>query len=119
MLRSVNKHNGIPAYIQIIHMIKSEIILGRLKPGDQIPPVRKLKEIFDVNINTVLKALDKLRTEGILDSEQGIGFFINKNLNINSEAVKEIEMCVKKLKKLEIDLQTLFIIFEEVWKNVH
>ncbi|MBT1247490.1 MULTISPECIES: winged helix-turn-helix domain-containing protein [unclassified Thermosipho (in: thermotogales)] len=117
MLKQVDKHSGIPAYIQIINMIKSEIILGKFTPGDQLPPVRELKEIFQVNINTVLKALEKLKIEGIISLEQGIGYFINKDIKISNDTIEEIKRVVKKLKKLNIDLQTIFIIFEEVWKN--
>ncbi|ABR31205.1 transcriptional regulator [Thermosipho melanesiensis] len=117
MLKQVDKHSGIPAYIQIINMIKSEILLGNLNPGAQLPTVRKLKEIFQVNINTVLKALEKLKIEGIVSSEQGIGYFVNKNLKIDPKITNEIREIVKNLKKLNIDLQTLFIILEEVWKN--
>ncbi|MDK2886263.1 MAG: hypothetical protein PWP54_821 [Thermosipho sp. (in: thermotogales)] len=117
MLRQVDKHSGIPVYIQILNMIKSEIILGKLKPGDQIPTVRELKEIFDVNLNTVLKALEKLKNEGYLESRPGIGYFVNKSISINKNVLDDIKNCVSKLKSSNIDLYTFFIILEEVWNN--
>lgn len=73
MLRKVDKHSGVPAYVQIVNMIKSEIILGNLQQGLQLPTVRELQAIFDVNINTVLKAFEKLKAEGFIEAEQGLG----------------------------------------------
>ncbi|QTA38623.1 winged helix-turn-helix transcriptional regulator [Thermosipho ferrireducens] len=117
MLKKVDKHNGIPAYIQIINMIKAEIIKGEFQPGSQLPPVRKLQDVFDVNINTVLKALERLKNEGILEAEHGIGFFVSKKIPISVDVMKKIKECVKKLKETHIDLQTILVLFEEVWKN--
>lgn len=117
MLRPVDKHSGIPSYIQIVNMIKAEILLGKIKPGEQLLPVRKLKEIFQVNINTVLKALEKLKLEGYITSEQGIGYFVSKELQIAPTIMAEVKEAIKKLKSTKIDLNTLFIILEEVWKD--
>jgi len=67
--KKVDKHSGIPAYVQVMNQVKTEVILGRLVPGNQLPPVRELETMFDVNVNTILKALDKLKSEGVLSSE--------------------------------------------------
>lgn len=85
MLRKVDKYSGIPAYLQIVNMIKSEILLGNLQNGSQFPSIRDLQVIFDVNINTVIKALEKLKNEGYIESEQGIGYFIKKDITFVTE----------------------------------
>ncbi|ABB16160.1 MULTISPECIES: GntR family transcriptional regulator [Carboxydothermus] len=117
MLRKVDKHSGIPAYIQIGNMIKAEIILGNLPQGAQLPPVRDLQYIFDVNINTVLKALDKLKNEGFIEAEQGVGYFVKKDISVEEEIIKTVKDCIQKIKALGIDFYTIMLIFEEVWKN--
>ncbi|MBE3579434.1 MAG: GntR family transcriptional regulator [Caldanaerobacter subterraneus] len=117
MLRKVDKHNGVPAYLQIVNMIKSEILLGNLQKGAQLPSVRDLQVIFDVNINTVLKALEKLKNEGYIESEQGVGYFVKKDIDVNKEVIEIIRECVSKLKNGRIDYYTAMLIFEEVWKN--
>ncbi len=78
MLYEVDKHSGIPSYLQIMNQIKKEIIMGNLKEGDQLPPVRELSTIFKVNINTILKALDKLETSGYIEAQHGIGFLFQR-----------------------------------------
>ncbi|WP_019907369.1 GntR family transcriptional regulator [Thermoanaerobacter indiensis] len=117
MLRKIDKHSGVPAYLQIVNMIKSEILLGNLQKGSQLPSIRDLQVIFDVNINTVIKALEKLKNEGYIESEQGIGYFIKKDIDVEEGVIKIIRECVTKLKNSHIDYYTSMLIFEEVWKN--
>ncbi|ABV33301.1 MULTISPECIES: GntR family transcriptional regulator [Pseudothermotoga] len=117
MLRKIDKHSGIPVYLQIVNQIKAEIFLGNLKAGDQIPPVRELEQVFDVNVNTVLKALDKLKMEGFLVSEHGVGYFVSKDVSISSEILHEVKKAVSILKNSGIDIYTSLLIIEEVWKS--
>ncbi len=117
MLRKVDKHSGIPAYLQIVSQIKVEILLGKLKTNDQLPPVRQLQEVFDVNVNTVLRALERLRIEGVLSSEQGVGYFVAKSTPIDPAVVNKIRNLTKDLKSIGLDLFTTMMILEEVWKD--
>lgn len=117
VLRKIDKHSGIPVYLQIVNQIKTEIFLGNLKAGDQIPPVRELEQVFDVNVNTVLKALDKLKMEGFLVSEHGVGYFVSKDVSISSEILHEVKRVVSILKNSGIDIYTSLLIIEEVWKS--
>ena len=115
--KKVDKHSGIPAYVQVMSQVKTEVILGRLVPGDQLPPVRELETMFDVNVNTILKALDKLKSEGVLSSEQGVGYFVTSNIAIESPIIDELGEFVRKIKNVGLDLYTTILLIEEVWKN--
>lgn len=115
--KKIDKHSGIPAYVQVMNQVKTEIILGRLVPGDQLPPVRELETMLDVNVNTILKALDKLKSEGILSSEQGVGYFVTSNISIDSSVVGELKVFVDRIRNMGIDLYTTILLIEEVWKN--
>jgi GntR family transcriptional regulator len=117
MLNKVDKHSGIPAYLQIMNQVKKEIILGNLKNGDQLPPVRKMQKIFGVNINTVTRALEKLSFEGKLEAQHGVGYFITSEENIGDEVFSNLKKCINKLKESDLDLKTSLLLFEEVWKN--
>ena len=50
----ISTNDGVPIYLQIVNQVKYLIASGRLKLGDQLPPVRKLAEQLIVNPNTVL-----------------------------------------------------------------
>lgn len=117
MLRKVDKHSGIPAYLQIVNQIKSEILLSNLRAGQQLPTVRELETIFDVNINTILKALDRLKIEGYLVAEQGVGYLVARELSIDEQIITLIRETVTNLKSKGLDLYTTLVLIEEVWRN--
>uniref|UniRef100_A0A7V4KE55 GntR family transcriptional regulator n=1 Tax=Fervidobacterium pennivorans TaxID=93466 RepID=A0A7V4KE55_FERPE len=116
--KKVDKHSGVPAYLQIVNQIKAKMILGELKVGSRLPGVRDLEKIFDVNVNTVLKALERLKFEGLVESEHGVGYFISGELKIDKDVVGELFRMVQKAKDSGIDMLTALMIIEEVWKNV-
>jgi GntR family transcriptional regulator len=117
MLTKVDKHSGVPAYIQIMNIVKKEIMFGRLKIGDQLPPVRELASRFGVNTNTVLKAFEKLHYEGLLEAEQGVGYFVKESHIVNKKLVELIEGTASELKKNNVNLPMAKILLEEVWKD--
>jgi len=80
MKLSVEPRRGVPLYFQIIEAIKHRVAVGELKSGDRLPTVRKLAVELAINPNTVAKAYDELRREGILDVKQGIGTFVKGSL---------------------------------------
>ncbi|HOO32590.1 MAG TPA: winged helix-turn-helix domain-containing protein [Thermotogota bacterium] len=118
MFTTVDKHLGLPIYIQIMNMVKKEILLGNFVEGDQLPPVRELSKTFGANINTVMRALEKLGNEGVVESRHGIGYFIHATDSIARDVIEEAENFVEKLKKRDIDLPMTKMIIEEVWKKI-
>jgi len=68
--------DGIPIYLQIINQVKYLVAAGRLAPGQQIPPVRRLAEDLMINPNTVARAYRELEQEGIVTTRRGAGVFI-------------------------------------------
>ena len=71
-----------PIYLQIMDIIKNQIISGILKPGDKIPSVRELALKFKVNPNTIVKSLYFLETDGLIYTDRTIGKFITSDLLI-------------------------------------
>ncbi|MFP4461484.1 MAG: GntR family transcriptional regulator [Thermotogota bacterium] len=118
MLSSVDKHKGLPVYIQIMNMIKKEIMLGNLKDGDQLPPVRELSKVFDVNTNTVMRAFEKLGSEGLVEAQHGVGYFIHSTSSVDPGVIEETKRYIEVLKRKNIDLPMAKMLIEEVWKSV-
>lgn len=69
----ISPHDGVPIYRQIVNQIKHLVASERLKPGDEMPPIRKLAQHLIINPNTVARAYRDLEQEGILVSRQGSG----------------------------------------------
>lgn len=62
----------------IVEWLNEEIRSLRLKPGDKLPSEKQLGEQFGVSRSVVREALSQLKSEGIINSQQGRGVFVNE-----------------------------------------
>jgi len=69
-------HDGVPIYQQIVSQVKYLVASGRLKPGDELSPIRTLAEQLLINPNTVARAYRELETSGILTKRRGAGTYV-------------------------------------------
>jgi GntR family transcriptional repressor for pyruvate dehydrogenase complex len=64
-------------YQDVVHYIHTQIENRSLKPGDKLPPERKLAETLGVSRNSVREAIRALSEKGVLTSRQGAGTYIS------------------------------------------
>jgi GntR family transcriptional regulator len=83
---SVTTGSGTPIYRQIVDQVRLGVATGALAPGDDMPSVRGLAERLVVNPNTVAKAYGELVRDGVLESQQGLGFFVAEKRQVFSRA---------------------------------
>ena len=69
-------------FIQIASRLRGEILRGKYKPDQQIPPVRQLAFEAAVNPNTMQKALTLLEDEGLLYSRGTVGRFVTTDTEV-------------------------------------
>jgi len=86
---SFDFNSNTPIYLQIIEHIKRQIIIGKYKPNEKIPSVRELSMEFQVNPNTVQKALIELERHGLIYTERTNGKFVTFDEKIISKTKKE------------------------------
>ena len=79
ILFRANPGSGVPVYLQLIEQVKHAIDVGALRPGDQLPGIRRVAEELIINPNTVAKAYRDLEHEGVIDLRQGAGAFVADN----------------------------------------
>jgi GntR family transcriptional regulator len=72
----VDFRSGIPIYAQVVEQIKHLLAIGTLRPGAQLPPLRKLASDLDVNFNTIARAYHILEDEGIITTQHGRGTYV-------------------------------------------
>lgn len=94
-----------PIYLQLIDLIKLQIISGKLKPGDKLPSVRELAMEYGVNPNTMQKALSELEWEKLVYTVRTTGRYVTEDANLVRQLRKELaEMRISEffaeLKKL-------------------
>lgn len=68
--------NKIPIYMQIIMEMKIRIVSGKLAAGDKIASVRELAQEFEVNPNTMQRALSEMERENLFYTERTSGRFV-------------------------------------------
>ncbi len=73
MLLRVDPSSPQPLYEQLAAGLRGAIAKRELRPGDRLPPARKLADGLDVNVHTVLRAFAVLRDEGLLEVRRGRG----------------------------------------------
>jgi molybdate-binding protein/DNA-binding transcriptional regulator YhcF (GntR family) len=72
----INSRSQIPIYKQITEQVKQTIANNHLKPGSQMPTVRKLSEVLGINPATVARAYQELEQEGILGASRRRGTIV-------------------------------------------
>jgi len=72
--------NTQPIYTQIMALLKKQIATQILSPGQLLDPVREMAMTYQVNPNTVQRALSELEREGLLRSERTAGRFVTEDV---------------------------------------
>ncbi|MDP4503794.1 GntR family transcriptional regulator [Nonomuraea turcica] len=67
---------GIPRWVQVYEILKGEIERGELAPGDQVPSVLKLQQMYGIATATGQKVHRALRRDGLIRTEPGMGSFV-------------------------------------------
>ena len=66
----------LPKYLQIAGHIRDQIVRGDLLPGAEVPSERELSASWSVARPTAARALQVLRTQGLVESVQGSGTYV-------------------------------------------
>jgi len=102
---NIDFSSPVAIYQQIILGVKLEILAGRLRHSDRLPPIRELAKILKLNPNTVAKAYYTLENEGFIKSKRGSGSWVNtKNIKLDSLRIGMIEAEFKAFLEKAISL---------------
>jgi GntR family transcriptional regulator len=76
MLFRPNPSSGVPIFLQLMEQVKHGVETGLLRPGDQLPALRRAAEDLVINPNTVAKAYRELERQGVVELRQGAGAYV-------------------------------------------
>jgi GntR family transcriptional regulator len=120
MLLVVDRHNGIPAYRQIMDQIKFQIASGLLKPGDSLPSTRSLAENLALNPMTVSKAYSLLEHEKVVEHRPGMPLVVNQQdrksqrVALAEQLRQTLEPTVTRVAQLGVPLKDAVSVFREM-----
>ena len=82
--------NERPIYIQLVEMIRIEIVSGKFQRGQKLPSVRELALMMKVNPNTMQKALVELEDEKLIYTERTNGKYVTEDEKRIEEIKKQL-----------------------------
>lgn len=80
--------NERPIYLQIVELIKLDIISGKLNKGDKLLSVREYAVLYKVNPNTMQKSLLELEREKLIFTERTNG----KYVTLDNDLIKKYKI---------------------------
>lgn len=114
--------NERPIYIQLVEIIRIEIVSGKFKKGQKIPSVRELALIMKVNPNTMQKALVELENEKLIYTERTNGKYVTEDEEL-IETVKRklaneiVDNYLNSMKNIGIDYNSAVKYLQEGGKD--
>ena len=103
--------NERPIYIQLVEMLRKEIVSGKLKAGDRLPSVRELAFYYKVNPNTMQKALVELEQEKLIYTERTNGKYVTEDKKVINK-IKE-KLAKEKVNDYLNSMNSIGITYEE------
>ena len=65
-------------YEQLAAILRAGIESGKYPPGRMLPSARTLSQEHDVSVNSVKRAIEVLRSEGLVRTVIGRGIFVSR-----------------------------------------
>lgn len=121
MVIAINEYSDVPIYLQIRNQIVLGISDGRLKPGEQLPTVRRLAEEMGINSMTVNKAYQLLKQEGYIYTDRRNGAKVREYMEFSGELSEEsrelLQRVVSEAKVRGMSKEAFFKLCEEDWRD--
>lgn len=101
MLLNLDFGSNTPIYMQIRNQIVVGIASGELKSGEKLPTIRGLAEESGINMMTVSKAYQLLKSEGYIETDRRSGAIVKgKQIEqkLDNEAMENLDIIAAQAK---------------------
>lgn len=72
----IDRDGPVPPYLQLAAILRRRIVDGEIPPGRRIPSLVELEQEFGLARDTLRKAIQVLRDEGLVRTVVGMGVFV-------------------------------------------
>jgi len=79
----------------VVEQIQEAILQGTLKPGDKLPPERKLKEMFGASRGTLREALRILEQKGFVTIRTGVAGGAVVNALTTDQITESLDLLIR------------------------
>ena len=123
MLFHINPSSGVPVYLQLMQLVRHAVETGTLRPGEQLPTIRKLAGELVINPNTVVRAYRELEHEEIIELRQGSGAFISESVSGQTGDMRKgrkiVQTAVERMKTLGLSEEQMRRLVENELAALH
>ena len=107
--------NNIPIYVQVINMMKKDIIQGKLPMGAKLPSTRELAVQYHINPNTAGRIYKEMEMQNMCYTKGGLGTFVTEDAKVfaamrESMAEDLVNGFVKEMKDLGYSKEDLIAV---------
>ncbi|UDM79094.1 GntR family transcriptional regulator [Vagococcus fluvialis] len=112
-----------PLFQQVADQISLGILNGAYEEGYQIPSTTEISKSYQINPATVLKGMNLLVEDGLIEKKRGIGMFVLDGAKERVRMIrkeefltKDVNKLIEEAKKLNINLDELKEILERGYR---
>lgn len=106
--------NGVPLFRQVADQLNEAIIAGTYREGDQVPSTTEISSAYRINPATVLKGMNLLVEQGLLDKRRGLGMFVADGAQARAVTAKREEFLNEQVPRFITEAQRLGIAADEL-----
>jgi DNA-binding GntR family transcriptional regulator len=74
----IDRDSPVPPYRQVADIIRGRIADGTIPPGRRIPSLTEMEAEFEVARDTLRKAVQVLKDEGLVETVTGMGIYVKQ-----------------------------------------
>lgn len=119
---SIDKMSRTPIYEQLIDQFEMCILSGDIGPDGQLPSVRTLSQVLNVNPNTLQRAYTEIERRGLCYTVPGNGRYIAKDAlerlkTAAMEQTAQLEVAVRELKERGVSEDAIIGVVKKVYNS--
>jgi GntR family transcriptional regulator len=75
-MMTIDRDGAVAPYLQLAAILRERIRSGQIPAGRRIPSQSELEQEFDLGRNTIKRAVEILKNEGLVETSPGRGLFV-------------------------------------------
>nr|WP_236036890.1 GntR family transcriptional regulator [Bifidobacterium simiiventris] len=99
---------------QVADQLNEAIIAGTYCDGDQVPSTTEISSAYRINPATVLKGMNLLVEQGLLEKRRGLGMFVTPGAAGRAKAAKREEFLTEQVVRFVAEARRLGITADEL-----
>ena len=103
-----------PLFRQVANQLTEAIVTGAFGEGTQVPSATEISTSYNINPATVLKGMNLLVDQGLLEKRRGIGMFVTVGAQAKACASRREELLGGQIAQLVVEARRLGVSREEL-----